>query len=54
MNQLAEAARITITRGLTAALDRFQVGSQFKYAVLLHYRDDGAFPNLPTGFQRYN
>lgn len=39
---------------LTAALERFKVGRTFKYAVLLHSRDDGVCPTLPTWFQRYN
>ena len=39
---------------LTAALERFKVGREFKYAVLLHYRDDGLCPTLPVWFQHYN
>lgn len=39
---------------LTVALERFKVGQEFKYATLLHYRDDGVFPTLPTWFQHYN
>jgi hypothetical protein len=39
---------------LTVALERFKVGSVYKYATLLHYRDDGIFPTLPIWFQHYN
>jgi|CXWL01.1.fsa_nt_gi hypothetical protein len=39
---------------LTAALERFKVGREYKYAVLLHYRDDGLCPTLPVWFQHYN
>jgi hypothetical protein len=39
---------------LTVALERFKVGRQFKYATLIHYRDDGWFPTLPAWFQHYN
>ena len=39
---------------LTIALERFQVGHEFKYATLVHYRDDGVFPTLPAWFQHYN
>lgn len=39
---------------LTVALERFKVGSVYKYATLLHYRDDGIFPTLPVWFQHYN
>jgi hypothetical protein len=39
---------------LTVALERFKVGQEFKYATLIHYRDDGAFPTLPAWFQHYN
>ena len=40
---------------LTAALERFKVGHRFKYAVLLHMREEHApFPTLPIWFQHYN
>jgi hypothetical protein len=39
---------------LTVALERFKVGSVYKYATLIHYRDDGIFPTLPIWFQHYN
>jgi hypothetical protein len=39
---------------LTVALERFKVGHTYKYATLIHYRDDGVFPTLPAWFQRYN
>jgi hypothetical protein len=39
---------------LTAAIERFKVGRRFKYAVLIHYRDDGFLPTLPVWFQHYN
>jgi hypothetical protein len=39
---------------LTIALERFKVGHEFKYATLVHYRDDGVFPTLPAWFQHYN
>jgi len=39
---------------LTVALERFKVGQEYKYATLLHYRDDGVFPTLPVWFQHYN
>ena len=39
---------------LTTALERFKVGRKYKYAVLLHYRDDGLCPTLPVWFQHYN
>ena len=39
---------------LTVALERFQVGPAYKYATLIHYRDDGLFPTLPVWFQHYN
>ena len=39
---------------LTVALERFKVGSAYKYATLIHYRDDGFFPTLPVWFQNYN
>ena len=39
---------------LTAALERFKVGREYKYATLLHYRDDGFCPTLPVWFQHYN
>lgn len=39
---------------LTVALERFKVGAVYKYATLIHYRDDGIFPTLPVWFQHYN
>jgi hypothetical protein len=39
---------------LTIAVERFKVGQEFKYATLVHYRDDGVFPTLPAWFQHYN
>jgi uncharacterized coiled-coil protein SlyX len=39
---------------LTVALERFKVGRQYKYATLIHYRDDGWSPTLPAWFQHYN
>jgi hypothetical protein len=39
---------------LTVALERFRLGSVYKYATLIHYRDDGIFPTLPIWFQHYN
>jgi hypothetical protein len=40
---------------LTAAIERFKVGRRFKYAVLIHFRDDDAlFPTLPLWFKHYN
>jgi hypothetical protein len=39
---------------LTAALERFKVGREYKYAVLIQYRDDGLCPTLPLWFQHYN
>lgn len=39
---------------LPIALERFKVGHEFKYATLVHYRDDGVFPTLPAWFQHYN
>ena len=39
---------------LTVALERFKVGRAYKYATLIHYRDDGVFPTLPVWFQHYN
>ena len=39
---------------LTVALERFKVGRQYKYATLVHYRDDGWFPTLPAWFRHYN
>jgi hypothetical protein len=39
---------------LTVALERFKTGQQYKYATLLHYRDDGQFPTLPVWFSHYN
>ena len=39
---------------LTVALERFKVGPAYKYATLIHYRDDGIFPTLPVWFQHYN
>ena len=31
-----------------------KVGQEFKYATLIHYRDEGVFPTLPVWFQHYN
>jgi hypothetical protein len=39
---------------LTSALERFKVRHEFKYATLVHYRDDGVFLTLPAWFQHYN
>jgi len=39
---------------LTAAIERFKVGRKYKYATLLHFRDDGLYPTLPAWFQHYN
>ena len=39
---------------LTVALERFKVRGTYKYATLIHYRDDGVFPTLPVWFQHYN
>lgn len=39
---------------LTAALERFKIGREYKYATLIHYRDDGLCPTLPVWFQHYN
>jgi hypothetical protein len=39
---------------LTAVLERFKVGREYKYATLIHYRDDGLCPTLPVWFQHYN
>ncbi len=39
---------------LTATIERFKVGRKFKYAVLIHYREDGFFPTLPVWFEHYN
>ena len=39
---------------LTVALERFKVGRAYKYATLIHYRDDGLCPTLPLWFQHYN
>jgi hypothetical protein len=39
---------------LTVALERFKVGRTYKYATLIHYRDDGVCPTLPAWFQHYN
>ncbi len=39
---------------LTAAIERFKVGHKYKYATLIHYRDDGLFPTLPAWFDHYN
>ena len=39
---------------LTTAIERFKVGRRYKYAVLIHYRDDDLFPTLPAWFQHYN
>jgi hypothetical protein len=39
---------------LTVALERFKTGRQYKYATLIHYRDDGQFPTLLVWFSHYN
>ena len=39
---------------VTVALERFKTGSQYKYASLIQYRDDGQFPTLPAWFHHYN
>jgi len=40
---------------LTAAIERFKVGRRFKYAVLLHAREEHMpFPTLPVWFHHYN
>lgn len=39
---------------LIAALERFKVGRDFRYATLLRYRDDGRSHSLPEWFQHYN
>jgi hypothetical protein len=39
---------------LTVALEHFKVGPEYKYAALIHYRDDGLCPTLPAWFQHYN
>ena len=40
---------------LTAAIERFKVGRRFKYAVLIHFRqEDAPFPTLPAWFKHYN
>jgi hypothetical protein len=39
---------------VTVALERFKVADTYKYATLIHYRDDPSFPTLPVWFQRYN
>jgi len=39
---------------LTVALERFKVKDTYKYATLIHYRDDGVCPTLPVWFQHYN
>jgi len=39
---------------VTVALERFKVGRTYKYATLIHYRDDGVCPTLPAWFQHYN
>jgi hypothetical protein len=39
---------------VTVALERFKTGRQYKYATLIHYRDDGQFPTLPAWFSHYN
>ncbi len=33
---------------VTVALERFKTGTQYKYATLIQYRDDGQFPTLPA------
>ncbi|MBI5290740.1 MAG: hypothetical protein HY872_02550 [Chloroflexi bacterium] len=39
---------------LTVALERFWVRHAYKYAALIHYRDDDFCPTLPVWFQHYN
>jgi hypothetical protein len=39
---------------VTVALERFKTGTQYKYATLIQYRDDGQFPTLPAWFHHYN
>lgn len=39
---------------LAVALERFKVRDTYKYATLIHYRDDGLSPTLPIWFQHYN
>lgn len=39
---------------LTVALERFKVKNTYRYATLIHYRDDGHFPTLPAWFHHYN
>jgi hypothetical protein len=39
---------------LPIALERFKVGQEYKYATLIHYRDDGLSPSLPSWFRHYN
>lgn len=40
---------------LIAALERFKVGRRFKYAVLIHFREqETPFPTLPAWFKHYN
>ena len=39
---------------VTVALERFKVGTTYQYATLIHYRDDGQMPTLPTWFAHYN
>ena len=39
---------------LPMALERFKVNKEYKYATLIHYRDDGASPSLPSWFRHYN
>lgn len=40
---------------LTEAVERFKVGRRYKYAVLMHFREEDApFPTLPAWFNHYN
>ena len=39
---------------VTVALERFKVGDTYKYATLIHFRDDATYPTLPTWFEHYN
>ena len=39
---------------VTVALERFKVGTAYRYATLVRFRDDGQMPTLPYWFTRYN
>jgi hypothetical protein len=39
---------------LTVALERFKVAGEYKYATLIHYRDDAVSPTLAGWFHHYN